>query len=59
MVVELAPAIDKICESLTHNLLTQDQVNPTLLSLMGTHKEFIDNASKFDSNFRGGQHGCV
>ena len=25
---------------------------------MGVHKEFIANVRKFESDFRGGQHGC-
>ena len=59
MVVVLAPAVDKICESFTHNLLSRDQGNPNLLYLMGIYKECISNARKFESDFWGSQHGCV
>ena len=59
MVVVLAPAVDKIYESFTHNLLTIDQVNPNLFSLMGIHKKCIYNARKFESNFGRGQNGCA
>ena len=59
MVVVFAPAVNKICESFTHNPLTWDQGKPTFLYLMGIHKECITNASKFESDFGGGKHGCV
>ena len=59
MVVVLAPAVENICDSSTHNLLKRAQGNPTFLSLMGIHKDYIANASKFESDFVGGKHGCV
>ena len=59
MVVISAPAIDKIRESFTHNLLTRPQGNPTLLSIMEIQKECIANTSNFESNFGGGQHDCA
>ena len=59
MVVVSTPDVDKICESFTHNLLMRDQGKPTFLSLIEIHKEFIANASKFESDFGGGQHGCA
>ena len=59
MVVVLAPDVDNICESFTHNLLTRAQVNPTLLSPMVIHKECIANTSKSESDFGGGKHGCA
>ena len=54
VVVVLAPAVDKICESFTKNPLTRAQENPTFLSIMVMHKQCITNASKFESNFGGG-----
>ena len=57
MVVILAPAVDKICESFTYNPLKQSQAKPIFLSLMGIHKECIANESEFESDFRGGKHG--
>ena len=61
MVVVLAPAVDKICESFTQNPLIWTQVNPTFLYFMGIHKEFIVHASEFESDFGEGKHGwaCV
>ena len=59
MVVLLAPATENICESFIHNPLARAQGKPTFLSLMGLHKECITNASKFESDFGGGQHGCT
>ena len=59
VVVVLAPAADKICESFTHNPLTGGQGKPTFLSLMGINKECIANASKSESNFGGGNNGCT
>ena len=59
MLVVLAPAVDKICESFTHNPLMRAQGNPTFLSLMGIHKECIANASEFESDFGGGKYGCA
>ena len=59
MVVVLAPAIDKICESLTYNPLTRAQGKPTFLSLILIHEEFIVNEREFESDFWGGQHGIV
>ena len=59
MVVVLAPAINKICESFTHKLLTRAQGKTIFLSLMGIHKEHTTNESEFESDFRGGKHGCV
>ena len=57
MVLVLAPAVDKICESFTHNLLTLSQGSTTLLSLMGIQKEYIAN----ESELWGGQYGyaCI
>ena len=54
MVVVSAPAVDKMCESFTHNPLMRAQSNPTFSSLMGIHKECIANASEFESDFGGG-----
>ena len=61
MVILLAPTINNNCESFTHNPLTCPQGNPILLSLIVTHKEFIDNTSEFEYDFVGGKHGyaCV
>ena len=59
MVVVLAPAVEKNCESFTHNPLTRDQGKPTFLSLMGFHKQCIANVSKFESDLWGGRHGCA
>ena len=53
------PTVDKICESFTHNPLTQAQGNYTLLYLIGIHKECITNMIKFECDFVGGQHGCT
>ena len=53
----MALAINKICESFTQNLLTRSQGNPNFLSLMEIHKEFISNASEFNTEFGGGHHG--
>ena len=59
MVVVSSSAVDNICESFTHDPPTRAQGNPTLLYLMGIHKEWIANMREFNSNFRGGQHGCA
>ena len=59
MVVVLAPAVNRIFESLTHNPLTRAQRKNTLLSIVGIHKECIANARKFESDFVGRQHGCT
>ena len=59
MVVLLTPSANKVCESFTHNSLTQDQGKPPYLSQMGIQKELFDNLTEFVSNFRGGQHGCA
>ena len=48
MVVVLAPAADRICGSFTYNVLTWAQGKPTFLSLMGMHKERIENTIKFE-----------
>ena len=40
------PAANNIFESFTHNPPTWAQGKPTLLSLMGIHKERIANMSK-------------
>ena len=56
MVVVLALAGDRICESFTHNPLTQDQGDPTFLSIMGIHKECIANDSESKYDFVKGQH---
>ena len=50
MVVISALAVNKICESFTHNPLAWAQDRPTFLSLMVIHKECIANASKFEYN---------
>ena len=54
MVVVSAPAVDKICESFTHNPPTRAQGKPTFPSLMVIHKEYIANVSEFESDFGGG-----
>ena len=59
MVVILAPAVYKICESFINNPLTRAQGNPKFLYLMGMHKECIANASEIEFDFGGGQHGCT
>ena len=59
MVVISVLSVDNICESFTHNPLTQSQVKPTFLSLMEIHNECIANARKFESYFGGGKHVCA
>ena len=55
----LASDVRKVRESFTYNPLLRALVNPTLLSLMEIHKEFISNASGLKSDLGEGQHGCV
>ena len=59
MVVVSATDVNKICKLFTHNPLIQDQGNPTLLSIMGIHKECIANVSEFKSEFREVKHVYV
>ena len=44
MVVVSAPDVDKICESFTYKPLMRSWGNPNFISLIGIHKELIDNA---------------
>ena len=41
IVVVSAPAVNKICESFTHNPLTQDQGNTTFIYLMQSTRDVL------------------
>ena len=59
MLIVSALAVYKICESFTHNPLTQAHCDPGFLSLIVINKECKANTRKFEYNFRGGQHSCT